>query len=155
MTPQIKLRTGSTAALAVVAALAASAPAQSTPTDLRTPDAREAASQRSSHQPVDPKSRMDHRAIEAALAQERYYESHKPVDAGSGPDLRTIDSRDAAKAPGGAVTRVATPMTPDPAGAGGFELDDAAIGAGSALGLVLVLAGGAAALTRRHRPATS
>jgi hypothetical protein len=156
MAPRFHTRTGLTAALAVAAALAAPAPAQSMPTDLRTPDSREAAgTQRGSRQQVDPKPPTDHRAIEAALAQERYYESHKPSDAGSGLDLRTVDARDAAGPLGGAFERVDPPVTASATDSSGFEWDDAAIGAGSALGLVLVLAGGAAALTRRHRPATS
>lgn len=137
------------------------------PIDLRSPDAREAgAAQQAfggSYRPVFPKSGTDRRAIEAALAQEQYYSSHKPVDAESGlqvetqfsgRDLRTIDARDAAGAPTGAVTRVTAPATAEPAGSDGLEWGDAAIGSGATLGLVLLLAGGAAAISRRHRTAT-
>jgi hypothetical protein len=167
MTREIRTFTGFTAAFAVAAALAAAPPAQSLPIDLRSPDAREAgAAQQAfggSYRPIFPKNGMDHRAIEAALAQEEYYSSHKPADAESGlaretrysgRDLRTVDVRDAAAAPGGSVRRVAAPLVARSTDSGGFEWDDAAIGAGSALGLVLVLAGGAAAVSRRRTPAT-
>jgi hypothetical protein len=155
MTPEIRIFTGFTAAFAVAAALAAAPPAQSATMDPISPE-RKATS-------VFPKRGVDHRAIEHALAQEQYYSSHKPAGAESGlrverqysgRDLRTIDARDAADAPGGAVTRVTAPVTAPAATSNGFEWDDAAIGAGSALGLVLMLAGGAAAVSRRRTPAT-
>lgn len=180
MIREIHTFTGFTAAFAVAAALAAATPAQSTPMDPVSPQRKApsvldiALAQEgyySSYRPVVPKKGKDHpahgtdhRAIEAALAQEQYYSSHKPADAKSGlqvetqysgRDLRTVDARDAADAPGGAVTRVTAPVTAPATGSGGFEIDDAAIGAGSALGLVLVLAGGAAAVSRRRRTATS
>ena len=120
----IHTRTG-TAALVVAAALATSAPANADPTDLRTPDARDASTQR-----------------------------HAGTTWAAGPDLRSIDARDATQAPGGAVTRVDTrnPRVVQIT-AGGFQWDDAAIGAGGTLGIVLILAGGTAAITRRHRTA--
>jgi hypothetical protein len=160
MTPRIHTPAALTAALAVAAALATAAPAQSMPVDLRSPDARDAgAAQQAfggSYRPVLPKSGTDHRAIEAALAQEQYYSSHKPVveTQYSGDDLRTVDARDAAAAPDGAVTRVTAPATPAPPSSSDFEWGDAAIGAGSAIGLVLVLAGGVAVISRRRTPAT-
>ena len=172
MTPEIRTFTGFTAAFAVAAALAAAPPAQSMTMDPASPERKApsvfdaALAQEgyySSYRPVVPKNGMDHQAIEAALAQEQYYSSHKPADAQSGlrverqysgRDLRTIDARDAADAPGGAVTHVTAPATAPAATSSGFELDDAAIGAGSALGLVLVLAGGAAVVSRRRTPAT-
>jgi hypothetical protein len=156
MTPRYS-RAGLTAALAVAAALSMAAPAHALPADLRTPDAREAGGTPAyggSYRPVVPKNGMDHRAIEAALAQETYYESHRPTVPASGHDFRTIDARDAADAPGGAVTRVTAPATPAPASSSDFEWGDAAIGAGSAIGLVLVLAGGVAVISRRRTPAT-
>jgi hypothetical protein len=165
MTP--KIHTRAALAAAVAAALAMAAPAQSMPLDLRSPDARDAgAAQQAfggSYRPVEPKTGLDHRAIEAALAQEAYYSSHKPVDAESGldaetqysgDDVRTVDARDAANAPDGAVTRVTAPATPAPPSSSDFEWGDAAIGAGSAVGLVLVLAGGVAVISRRRTPAT-
>jgi hypothetical protein len=91
---------------------------------------------------------------EAAKQPRPYYMSHKPAIPGPGHDFRTIDARDAAEAPDGAVTRV-TAVTPQPGTSDGFQWDDAAIGAGGALGLVLVLAGGGAAVSRRNRLATS
>jgi hypothetical protein len=93
--------------------------------------------------------------IAGALAQEQYYMSHKPAIPAPGHDFRTIDARDAANAPGGAVTHSTAPVTAEPAGSSGFQWDDAAIGAAGALGLALVSAGGAVAITRRHRAATS
>ena len=160
MTPKLHTRAGFTAALAVATALAASAPAQSMPNDLRTPDARDAGAAEQafggSYRPIIPKkSGTDHRAIEAALAQEAYYESHRPTVPAPGQDFRTIDARDAAEVPDGAVTRVTAPVAASSPGSGGLEWDDAAIGAGAMLGLVLVLAGGVAVISRRRTPATS
>ena len=68
--------------------------------------------------------------------------SHKPAIPATGHQFRTIDASDSARAT-------------EPPSANGFEWGDAAIGAGSALGLVLAFAGGATAITRRHRPAAS
>jgi hypothetical protein len=156
MSPRFHQRSGLTAALAAAAMLAAAAPAQSMPSDLRTPDARDAGTPAygGSYRPVVPKSGEDHVALEAALAQEAYYESHRATAPVTGHDVRTIDARDAADAPGGAVTRVTAPATPAPASSSDFEWGDAAIGAGSAIGLVLVLAGGVAVISRRRTPAT-
>jgi hypothetical protein len=86
----------------------------------------------------NPEQRVESSSRAAALAQERYYMSHKPAIPAPGHDFGTIDVRDAAA----------------PAGASGFEWGDAAIGAGGALGLALVFAGGAAVITRRHREGT-
>jgi hypothetical protein len=129
MTSQRRTRAGLAATLAV-ASLAAAAPAGADP---------------------NPAQRVQSSSRAAALAQEQYYMSHKPAIPASGHDFRTIDARDAAA--GGAVTQVTAPVTAEPASSGGFEWGDAAIGAGSALGLVLVFAGGGAAITRRHRAA--
>jgi hypothetical protein len=132
MTSQHRTRAGLAAALAV-ASLAAAAPAGADP---------------------NPAQRVQSSSIAGALAQERYYMSHKPAIPAAGHDFRAIDARDAADAPGGAVTRSTAPVTTAPADSTGFEWGDAAIGAGSVLGLALVFAGGAAAITRRHRDAT-
>jgi hypothetical protein len=110
-----------------------------------------------SHKPAidpNPAQRVQSSSRAAALAQEQYYMSHKPAIPASGHDFRTIDARDGADAPGSAVTHVTAPVTEEPASSSGFEWGDAAIGAGSALGLVLVVAGGGAVITRRHRAAT-
>jgi hypothetical protein len=112
-------------ALTMAAAHATSAPASADPTDLRSPDARDASTQSRSR-------------TAAAVA---------------GPDLRSIDARDAADAPDGAVTHVNVPPSAVQLSPDGFHWDDAAIGAGGTLGLVLILAGGTAAITRRHRSA--
>jgi hypothetical protein len=103
----------------------------------------------------NPEQRVQSRA--AALAQEQYYmSSQEPPILAPAHDLRTIDARDAADAPDGAVTRATAPVTAQPESADDFAWDDAAIGAGGALGLALVFAGGAVAITRRNgRTATS
>jgi len=132
MTSQHRTRAGLAAALAV-ASLAAAAPAGADP---------------------NPAQRVQSSSRHGALAQEQYYMSHKPAIPARGHDFRTIDAREAADAPGRAVNDVMAPVTAEPAGSSGFEWGDAAIGAGSALGLALVLAGGAASITRRHRGAT-
>jgi hypothetical protein len=151
MTSQHRTRVGLVAALAV-ASLAAAAPAGADPNPA---------------QRLQSSSRPELRA----LAQEQYYMSHKPAIPAPGHDFRTIDARESARATEAALAQeqyygshpsaISTPgrdlrtIDAEPAGSSGFEWDDAAIGAGSALGLVLVLAGGAAAVSRRHRPATS
>jgi hypothetical protein len=132
MTSQHRTRAGLAAALAL-ASLAAAAPAGADP---------------------NPAQRVQSSGRAAALAQERYYMSHKPAIPASGHDFRTIDAREAADAPSGAVTDVTAPVPAEPAGSSGFEWGDAAIGAGGALGLSLLFAGGAVAITRRHRGAT-
>jgi hypothetical protein len=132
MTSQHRTRVGLTAALAL-ASLAAAAPAGADP---------------------NPAQRVQSSSRAGALAQEQYYMSHKPAIPASGHDFRTIDARELADAPGGTVTDVTASVTTEPASSSGFEWGDAAIGAGSALGLALVFAGGAAAITRRHRGAT-
>ena len=132
MTSHHRTRAGLAAALAV-ASLAAAAPAGADP---------------------NPAQRVQSSSVARALAQEQYYMSHKPAIPASGHDFRTIDARDAAHAPGGAVTHNTAPATPEPTSSTGFEWDDAAIGAGGALGLALVFVGGAVAITRRQRGAT-
>jgi len=120
MTSKPDSRAGMTA-LAIAAALATSASAGADPTDLRSPDARDP--------PTQP---------------------HTGKAAVPGPDLRPIDARDAAVAPGGTVTGVNPPEQAAQPGTGGFHWDDAAIGAGGTLGLILILAGGTAALAGRN-----
>jgi hypothetical protein len=86
----------------------------------------------------NPAQRLQSSERAAALAQERYYMSHKPAIPAPGHDFGTIDVHDAA------------PVTAPADRSSDFEWGDAAIGAGSALGLALVFAGGAVAVTRRH-----
>jgi hypothetical protein len=150
MTSQHRTRAGLAAALAV-ASLAAPTAAGADP----NPAQRVQSSQRG-----------------AALAQEQYYMSHKPavpaaghefgsIDAPKtvtrydGRELRTIEVSDSAGAVAAPDTRVDAPAPPEPLSSSGFEWGDAAIGAGSAIGLVLLLAGGVAVVSRRQRPATS
>jgi hypothetical protein len=133
MTSQHRTRAGLAAILAL-ASLAGAAPAGADP---------------------NPAQRVQSSSIAGALAQEQYYMSHKPAIPAPGHDFRTIDARDAANAPGGAVTHSTTPVAAEPAGSSGFQWGDAAIGAAGALGLALVSAGGAVAITRRHRAAIS
>jgi hypothetical protein len=148
MTSQHRTRAGIAAALAV-ASLAAASPAGADP---------------------NPPQRVESSQRAAALAQEQYYMSHKPAIPATGHDFRTIDARDSARATeatpgqeqyyGPHPSAVSTPRhgartIDEPTSANGFEWGDAAIGAGSALGLALVFAGGAAAITRRRRPVTS
>ena len=93
-------------------------------------------------------------AIHTSDARDASTQTHISSAPVPGPDLRSVDARDAAQAPDGAVTRVDPPaLKVVPVASGGFHWDDAAIGAGGALGLVLILAGGTAAITRRHRTA--
>ena len=159
MTSQHRTRAGLAAALAV-ASLAAAAPAGAAPNQAQPVQSSSIAGALAqeqyymSHKPAIPAPGHDFRTT-GALAQERYYMSHKPATPAPGHDFRTIDARDAADAPGGAVTHSTALVTAEPASSNGFEWGDAAIGAGSALGLALAFAGGAAAITRRHRSATS
>ena len=67
-----------------------------------------------------------------------------------GPDLRPIDARDTPGASGGTITRVNPLAQAAETSANGFHWDDAAIGAGGTLGLILILAGGTAALAGRN-----
>ena len=67
-------------------------------------------------------------------------------------DQRSPDAREAPRRSGGEQRSVPIVPATDPVAApAGFQWDDAAIGAGSSLGLLLLLAGATAAVTRRHR----
>jgi hypothetical protein len=129
-----------TAALVAAAATAPAATAQPIDTnaaldvqpaqDLRPPDARQ-----------------------AALAQERYYDSYgvKPDD--STQDLRSPDARDAAAGRGTwNAPRVTVVRIPQNApSSGGIDWADVGIGAGGVLGLTLLaLGGGLTVVHRRH-----
>jgi hypothetical protein len=149
MTFQHRTRGGLAAALAVASLAVAASPAGADP---------------------NPAQRVQSSHRGAAMAQEQYYTSHKPAIPATGHDFRTIDASDSARETEAALAQEqyyasypSTTSTPRHAArtidespsANGFEWGDAAIGAGSALGLVLAFAGAAAAITRRHRPATS
>ena len=83
------------------------------------------------------------RVESSARAQEQYYMSHKPAIPAPGHEFNVINARETTD-----VTAT------EPSGSSGFEWDDAAIGAGSALGIALVFAGGAVAMSRRQRGST-
>jgi hypothetical protein len=76
----------------------------------------------------------------------------------AGQDLRPPDVRDAAdgrgtyNSPRVMVVKMAA-AAPEPASAGGIDWADAGIGAGGLLGLTLIGAGGAFAITHRRRTA--
>ena len=108
--------------------------------DLRSPDAREAASAVPSGQDLRSPDARD----VAALAQERYYASQRDTHslATQGPDRATTS---------GPARTVA------PSAADGFHWSDAAVGAGGTLGVVLLVAGTGAVIARRRltaHPAT-
>jgi len=88
----------------------------------------------------NPPQRLASSPRAAALAQERYYMSHKPAIPAPGHAFNTIDARPSSEAP----------VTADAPSSSGFQWGDAAIGAGSALTLALVFAGGVVAITRRR-----
>lgn len=130
MNPQLQIRAGLAAGLAVAALLAASGPAPAEQTD--------------THDAIMPQA-----TSETPTA---------PAD-----DLRSPDARDAGmpSKPVPGVPVFPTDQTPIPravpaapvADDSGFQWDDAAIGAGGTLGLVLLLAGGSAAIYRRQHSA--
>jgi hypothetical protein len=93
----------------------------------------------------NPAQRVQSNPHAGASAQELYYMSHKPAIPAPGHDFRTID----------AVTHGTVPVTVDAADSSGFEWGDAAIGAGSALALAFVCAGGAVVIVRRQRGAAT
>jgi hypothetical protein len=136
---QITSRTAALTALAMLA-FAAPAPAQ----DLRSPDARDAASQ--GHlvtQPAQDLRSPD--ARDAAIT--------RPVVTQPAQDLRSPDARDAGlvERPSPSVGGVRARSVAD-AQPGGFDWGDAAIGAAGAIGLAMLATGTAFALRRRtHR----
>jgi hypothetical protein len=81
----------------------------------------------------------------AAEAQERYYSSYAPIasDVTAAHAQERYYSSYGTSAP--IPTSAAGDLAPD-----GFNWDDAAIGAGGTLGLILVLAGGGVALPHRR-----
>jgi hypothetical protein len=114
------------AATVAVTVAAAPALADRPVQDLRSPDARDAAT-RGHAQQADL-----HRHLAAPLQ-----------------DLRSPDARDAARGVvAGTVT--VTPAVPVGAAPAGFAWDDAAVGGGAVLGLVLLTAGGGVMLVRRR-----
>ena len=131
-------------ALAIVASCVPSAFAG--PSDLRTPDAVEAAKVA----PTKSSTPTDLRTPDAASAGQVASSNASFVN-----DRRTPDARDHGEgrgtfsAPDVTIVKVTDPSPV----AGGFDWEDAGIGAGSLLGLVLVGVGGTLAITHyRHRP---
>jgi hypothetical protein len=182
MTPQLQTRTRLTAALTIAAALAVSAPAGAEPVDLRSPDARypQTATTAPGHLlGKHPSARQDLRSPDARDAARKHPSARQDLrspdarDAArkhpsARQDLRSPDARDAArKDPAPVVPGLPTwpanpvpitPATPHVPIAHGtadtFQWGDAAIGAGGALGFVLLLAGATALVARRHRTAS-
>jgi hypothetical protein len=135
MTPKLSYRTAFSPVLSltVAALLAVGSPALARPIDLRSPDARDA-------------------GVAAAVTYQG--------------DLRSPDARDAGRDETRPVLApptwpenpvVITDAQPGVAVAessdAGFEWTDAAVGSAATLGLLLVLAGGVALVSRRHRAA--
>jgi hypothetical protein len=120
--------TGTLAALAIGAAVAAPAGAQ--PQDFRSPDAKDAAQPVTTQDLRSPDAKDDWAPTNAAglraEAQERYYSSHGQP------------------APATPVAQVASD---------GFEWGTAGIGLGAGAGLVLLSLGGVAITRRRTQPA--
>jgi hypothetical protein len=99
----------------------------------------------------------DRRATEIALAQEQYYGSFGDGAGKAAQDLRSPDARDYAdgrgtsSAPDVTVVKVAEPSAPTAPAGGGLDWGDAGIGAGIALGVMLMgLAGVLGIVHRRH-----
>jgi hypothetical protein len=124
------------AVASLLAALSLAGPAHAAQQDLRSPDARDAAT---------------------AHAQQRAENLTGGVRA---PDLRTPDARDSAT-PVAATPVAATPVARTPHAptvveinsAQGFDWASAGIGAGGGIALVVMALAGAAAVTGRSRPA--
>jgi hypothetical protein len=112
--------------------------------DLRSPDARDAAQ---TPAPLDPRS---------PDAKDGYLFARSPsvdLQAVKTIDLRSPDAVDAsAKHITGLVPPVQVVHISD-GSKGGFDWGDAAIGAGTAAGLALLVLGGAVMVTHRRRPA--
>jgi hypothetical protein len=166
MTSKHRTRAGVAAALAL-ASLTAAAPAGADPNPAQRAQASERARAIAQEQYYDPSlpPRVQANKDAAALAQEQYYESHKPAIPGPGHDFDAADSTRATEAaqareqyngshPSAMNTRAEAPLIAESPSSDGFEWNDAAIGAGSALAIVLVFTGGAVAIQRRQRPAT-
>lgn len=155
MVPHLPSRTAVAAALAlaIAAGLAAGTPAIAQSSDLRSPDARDAAATAPAPAGADLRSVDARDAARAALAP-------------AGEDLRSADARDAGRPEPEPVPGLPTwPIDPVPINAPApvvaddapiaFQWEDAAVGAAGMLGLVLLLAGAAALITRWQRTATA
>jgi hypothetical protein len=110
------------AAIVLTAALLAGAPAAQAGQDLRSPDTRDAAT---------------------------HYHSDYASDATRAQDLRSPDARDAARGIAASRSPVRTVHVVDTVPAG-FSWADAAIGAATSLGLVLLAIGGFTLASRRR-----
>jgi hypothetical protein len=126
-------RSTHTVALGLVVAALAPATALAS-NDLRSPDARDAAA--------------------ASTAQSRYlWGALQPSTAAAAPvDLRTPDSRDAAagRSAAGSPSVLVVRMPPHQSAGGGIDWGDAVIGAGGAVAVLALTAGGTLALQRRR-----
>jgi hypothetical protein len=147
-------RTQLITSVALVAACAAPASAVAQTQDLRSPDARDAASA------AEKRSYQDLRSPDARDAA-------RPVETPSYTDLRSPDARDAARAvetPSYTDLRspdardagldrppVTIPVVDVPGNTGGFDWSDAGIGAAGMLGLMGIAAGSILAVLQSRR----
>lgn len=124
----------STHAIALGLALAALAPATAlASSDLRSPDARDAAT--------------------ASAAQSRYlWGALEPSTAAAPVDLRTPDARDAAagRSAAGSPSVLVVKVPQHQSAGGGLDWGDAGIGAGGAVAVLALAAGGTLAVQRRR-----
>jgi hypothetical protein len=124
----------STHAIALGLVLAALAPATAlASSDLRSPDARDAAT--------------------ASTAQSRYlWGALEPSTAAAPVDLRTPDASDAAagRSAAGSPSVIVVRMPQHQSAGGGMDWGDAGIGAGGAIAVLALTAGGTLALQRRR-----
>jgi hypothetical protein len=131
-------RSTQTIALGLVVAALAPATALAS-NDLRSPDARDAAT--------------------ASTAQSRYlWGALEPsTPAAATPDLRSPDARDAAagRSAAGSPSVLVVRVSQHRSAAGGMDWGDAVIGAGGAVAVLALTAGGALAVQRRRHVASA
>ncbi len=150
------------AVIAVAVALPVSQ-AAADPTDLRSPDARTPVEQISSGGPTDLRSPDARTPVTTAVTASKVVDLRSenartpvtPTD--SSPKFVDLRSPDAVDGPGGsrheipvqpAIVRVSTPAVDS-----GFQWDDAGIGAGLLFALLILPAGGYAAMAAHRRSA--
>jgi len=142
-------------ALAVAALLSIAGPgAVASPTDARSPDAQQAAAAATQQPVVVSHVGTSAQDLRSPDAQSSTAVRGRVVRAADWQDLRSPDGTDAVRRPVPAARVIQ--IKPD-----NFDWTDAAIGAGGAVGLALILVGGTAVVMRRRggdrgtRPAIS
>jgi hypothetical protein len=138
------------AALTTLALAAPAAVAQPT----RDSGATRTSSLAGSSAPSQDLRNPDNRAIQPALAQERYHSSYGGKTGDPAQDLRSPDARDAALGRGTfSVPDIAVIKVPQPAPVADDDIDwgDVGIGAGGALGLALLALGATFAILHRRQ----